>query len=1686
MSNVDERIVRMQFDGKGFEAGANRAIGILDKLSESLKFKNGSKGLESIQDASNKFNMNGVSNGITIVSEQFSLFHEFVTGIFRRLGERAADFGMNLAKSVSVKPMMAGFSEYELQMKSIQTISANTGLAGDKGIAKINEALDELNVYADKTIYNFSEMTRNIGTFTAAGVDLKTSTKAIQGIANLAAVSGSNSQQASTAMYQLSQALASGTVKLQDWNSVVNAGMGGKVFQEALKRTARAHGIAVDDMIKKNGSFRESLQEGWITSEVLTDTLNQLAISYEEVGDETYNAAYAKLLDEGYSKKDAKEILRLAKSAEEAATMVRTWTQLWDTVGEALGSGWSASFRIIIGDFQKATELFTWLSQKISGIVEESSNARNEVLKQWAENGGRDALVGSIANIFTAIERPLRAIADSFSAVFGISGKELAVITEDFARFTEKLVITEQQADYLAGTFDILFGILSGAISVVSRVASYFGDFASSIFSALQHANAFRRIAKIIKNVSKAIYRPLKAIGTAFAEVFNFDDVFSGKAAGVIGRALRFFENLSKSLIISKKSAKKLHDTFKDLFTIVSNLLGPVENVGKSFQDFFNNLSKNIKDSNFLDGFINTITETFSKIDFGSLFGKIKIGAGLGGLGLIGKFIKDVLDKVSELKEGLNPLSGINGIFDKIGSSLETWQKNLKVDTITKIAISIGIVAASIFALSKIPQDKVLSTLELFTGAIAGLLGAFAGFNKLGGGKFGPAVSLLLVASSILVLSFALTRLKDLNLEQLGKGLAGIGGMLLELMLALNNMPDSGRILSSAVAMLIMSVAIGALSLSMKLLSTMSWEDIGKGLATIAGLLIEFTLALNNMPDSGRILSSAVAMLMMSVAIGALSLSMKLLSTISWEDIGKGLTTIAALLIGFTLALNNMPDSGRILSSAVAMLMMSVAIGALSLSMKLLSTISWEGIGKGLGSIAVLLIELGVALSVFQANIGGAAAMLLVSVAVAALAVSMKLLSTINFESIVNSLLAMAGMLTILGVALAVFQANIGGAVAMLIASVAMIALAGALNLLVPALQSLGQMSLAEIGIALLGLAGAFTVLGIAGALLSGAVLPSLAFTAAIVGLAAAAYLLANALAILIPAITPVVSALVDIGGNIVKGLVEGFNSFVGLLGGLATTIFNAIVNGVKSLFGIHSPSTVMSDIGGNVVQGLINGINGFLGSLSSKAGEIVSSVLNGLGDFAGKMTTKAGEARDALINGLNAIKDKALEAGKNAVSGFVNGIGESISTVTSKAQELGNSFLSSIKGFLGIQSPSTIMNEVGQNTTQGFIDGLGDSSLLSTLSSVATTLGSTISDGIGWLTGAIGGLAEGVGSAFTSTFGSYAPEAGAQAGLIASSVSTTMEGMATGGVSVAGKYASNFASGLGSQNNQIKSKSKAIKDNAVNPLKPLANEMRTQGRKGVDAFVKALASGAGAARAASRAMINGAKSGLGSLYNSFHTVGRDAMQGFINGMNSKGSAVWNTAYQLGRSAVKAAKAATKEKSPSKEFREIGFFVGEGFILGMKSEIPKTYAMGTKLAETVPDAFSDTLGALSLSIDDLLDTDYNPVITPVINSTEFDSGMYRLSSAINGRLGDISVGNLNYTGELSSQLSDYNDINRRAIDLMAENTLDYNLLGVAVANALINAGVHVEMDGGQLMGYLAGEISDARRMYGTR
>lgn len=373
---VDQRVVEMKFDNRHFEKNVSTTMSTLDKLKAKLNFSGAAKGLSGLTSHANivKKNMDVLGQGVRSVQAEFSGLSVIGATCLVNLTNSAIRASKNIVNALTLDPVKTGFNEYETKINAIQTILANTSSKGEN-IESVTKVIDELNTYADKTIYNFSEMTRNIGTFTAAGVGLKESANAIQGIANVAAMSGSSSQQASTAMYQLSQALAAGTVKLMDWNSVVNAGMGGEKLQEALKQTAREFGTNVDAIIADAGSFRDSLQEGWITADVLNTTLKKFTVEgAKEYADSMVKAGK-------YTQEQADALLKEAQMAEDAATKVKTLTQLYDTLKETAQSGWGKTWELMFGNFEEAKSFFTDLNDKLSPIIDKMSDARNNLIE---------------------------------------------------------------------------------------------------------------------------------------------------------------------------------------------------------------------------------------------------------------------------------------------------------------------------------------------------------------------------------------------------------------------------------------------------------------------------------------------------------------------------------------------------------------------------------------------------------------------------------------------------------------------------------------------------------------------------------------------------------------------------------------------------------------------------------------------------------------------------------------------------------------------------------------------------------------------------------------------------------------------------------------------------------------------------------------------------------------------------------------------------------------------------------------------------------------------------------------------------------------------------------------------------------------------------------------------------------
>lgn len=651
MATIDSRVVSLKFDNSGFAGKIKQTMSDLSSLNGSIKGLSGTS-LSNLADSAKRISFDHIADGAERAQSKINalsvaggmMLGNLATNITSKLG--------NALKSFTLDPIIEGFQEYENQLNSVQTILGNTASKGET-IQTVNAALDELNTYADKTIYNFGEMTSNIGMFTAAGVGLKDSVSSIKGLANLAALSGSTSQQASTAMYQLSQAISSGTIRLMDWNSVVNAGMGGEEFQKALKRTAMIHGKNVDEMIKTEGSFRDTLQNGWLTSEIMIQTLTAM----------TGDLNKEQLMAMGYTSEMADEMLVLATNASDSATKVKTFTQMMGTLKESVGSGWAQTWRLLMGDFEYARTLWTSVTNTIGGLIDASAAARNAKFQEFADIGGTDLVWDSFKNILYTVARVIQIVGDTWRKTH-----------EEFSG-VNKLVT-------LASAFNDLTKGMVAWIDNINNMEKM-RNVLEIIITPLQILNwAFEGLLKMVGAVAMAIMPTIKPIMGIFLnlgatigsimwtirKVTTEFDIF-GAAAKVLYVAIRIL------LFPIQKLAEGIQWLTNKLFFLVNNNVDKIANGFHAFAEAVRRVRDSLSEK--LVDLMWKLAESLKALGAGAIAG---IAAAFGWLAQKIKALHDALAPVREafgalrdtIGDRLGPIVGaLASAFTALGAAIK-------------------------------------------------------------------------------------------------------------------------------------------------------------------------------------------------------------------------------------------------------------------------------------------------------------------------------------------------------------------------------------------------------------------------------------------------------------------------------------------------------------------------------------------------------------------------------------------------------------------------------------------------------------------------------------------------------------------------------------------------------------------------------------------------------------------------------------------------------------------------------------------------------------------------------------------------------------------------------------------------------------------------------------------------------
>ena len=1304
-STVDNRVVQMKFDNKDFESNVGTSLKSLKTLNENLKMTDGTTGFNNLAKAAKGVTLDTLASSVESIQSRFSALGVIGMTALQNITNSAIETGKQMLASLTIDPIKDGFGEYELKMGSVQTIMSSTGA----DLQTVNGYLAELNTYADKTIYSFSDMTSSIGKFTNNGVELDKAVKAIQGISNEAALSGANAEQASHAMYNFSQALSSGAVKLIDWKSIENANMATVEFKQELIDTALRLGTLrkegdkyvstttdlkgkVSEAFDATSMFNDSLSAQWMTSDVLVETLGRYA-------DETTD---------------------LGKRAFAAAQDVKTFTQLMDTLKEAVGSGWAETFELIFGDFEEAKALWTAVNTEISGILDAQAQARNDLLRGWKELGGRNELIQAISNTWDGLLSVLRPIRDAFRDIFpATTAQQLYDATVKLRELTEHFKISDETAQNLRSTFrglfavlDILKQVFGFVFTAASPLLGLFGNMGGGILGVtgalgdwiyafdlwLKKNDGFQVAAKAVASALQVI---VDLVGKVFEKMKKLPGPFDennrllnivATAANKVGDAFGFLYTQISKLAGFLAQSGAWNKVLEGLSVVFSELYRAGQVFGPFIVDLFKAMAKGV--SSFADA---CNTDIIQDIISGGFLAVFIIG--------MRKVIK-IAEDVASLKDSFI------GVLDSVRETFEAYQMKLKADVLLKIAIAIGILAASLIALSLVNQEKLKTASFSMAALFAELIGTMMLFEKLisfdsikDSVKFTVAsTALIALASAAVQMAKALKLIGEMPWPQIQNGLIGLAGVttsMIVISLSLKN--NNGHFISAAISMALMAQSIKLMIKPMQELAEMASTDPKRliaGLTALGVMMAEMAAFFKFTNKMGKIdVSSGLSIVLFAEALRLMADALNrlaIVAMIDWTALAAGFVALGGSMYVLVKAFQAFDELDNPLKTAAAVLIAAGALNLLANAISSLSTIDLLEIGKSLLAFGIAFkMVIGALNAMPEKSLTMGTSLLMIGKALNAMSIAIERLAAIEFWSLVKGMVAFTIAILEMMVALRVVSGPFA-----LQAGAGLAIVASSLMLLAPALKMLGTLDvLHETVPALIALAGALAV--ICGAAM---VIMITGAGAAIVALGVGIALLSSSLLIAATALLLFAKALSIIG---VDGLAAAaaVGAFMYAVIELIPLLFEGIAKGIAKF--VSSIKDMITSIINDIVliiYAICDGLLEAVPKIAETVMALIEEVLKAVADHAPKIMEYLMSILLTLLHSINDHIAEIVDVLIDIIIKVINAISTRMSEIIQAAVTL---IMSVFKGIVdalkGLDTTTLIQGVVGA----GFIAAL-------------------------------------------------------------------------------------------------------------------------------------------------------------------------------------------------------------------------------------------------------------------------------------------------------------------------------------------------------------------------------------------
>lgn len=1102
MTTIDERVVQMKFDNQQFESGAKTSLGTLDKLKNALSFGKASKELENFQNQGNRFSLAGLGSTLDNVAAKFDAFGIMGQRVLSNIADAAYRTGERLIKSLSVDNIQAGWNKFEDKTTSVATL-----VAQGYDMKTVDEQLNRLNWFTDETSYNFVDMVSSISKFTASGKDLKESVNAMEGIATWVSLSGQNAATASRAMYQLSQAMGSGVMRKEDYKSIQNMSMDTDEFRQqaldagvalgTLKKNADGTYISIVKGAKgvekfTKAQFAEHLtQDLWFNDKVMMKVFGNYGAAVDQIYEyaEKHGVTASEAIEALGDKVD-KFGLKAFKSAQEA----KTFTDVLDSVKDAVSTGWMTTFELIFGNYEEAKVLWTDLANELYDVFAEGGNRRNELLEGWKELGGRTKLVESFWNAWNGVMNIISMVKEAFNDIFppttvdrllsiteGIRDltnrfKHFLELPENYEKALKKGILDDEQlanietiknrienvSNTLRGVFAILDIVKQGFMAFVQLgvklvktlfpvgdsildITGSFGEWAVKLRDTIEETNFFGQIVEslspIIEKVGTVLLWVIDKIKTAFSKISGIFKPFKEESTEAAEVVEKKWSPISDIIAIVQKAFSRFGEIFR--------ALGPIfKNLGSALGDLWDTLHEKI-----MTGLTNFTSSGPKDLVNGGIFGLLIFSL----TNFINR-LKNILPDVDPEKGLIGTIiDGVQELFSGL-TGLGGGDEDIFGDQILKIAGAIGILAASLFVISTIDSAKLMQSvgaigvlmyaLEDIVERLSYLDSSTASQSEKGGifgkilGKFSmkssesdlikTSVSMIAVAGAIGILALAVAKLSTLQWTDLAKGLVGVGALLAMVVLTAKALSTSdGKIIKGAGSLILVGVAIRILTGAVTKLSELGPDKLVDGLMAVGALLLELTLFTQ---FAGKIgVGSGLGLIGLAASLVVIAKAVSAFGTLDLNVLSQGMSSVAAVLALIVLFTRTISTKG-LLRISVAMLAMSASLIIIGKAMKSIGSLNEDQITKALGGMAGALVAMVAAASVLGTVKGtgkGALAILTMSAALVVLAGAFTILSAIPASNLITIVLGIAAAFVVLGVAGALL-APIAGGIALL------------------------------------------------------------------------------------------------------------------------------------------------------------------------------------------------------------------------------------------------------------------------------------------------------------------------------------------------------------------------------------------------------------------------------------------------------------------------------------------------------------------------------------------------------------------------------------------------------------------------------------------------------------------------------